>query len=423
MVISDERDVSIWIHSQERKMKIQKLKVKGFRSLKDITWSPGDLNVIIGPNGSGKSNLLRALELISCSANGKLKEFIKREGGFDSILWDGTAKLVDINLTTFPHKLSFSKSSDFPRAKTLDYLLDYKLQFYDNAPEINYYCQELLSAHLRTKKKEKAKPIELIKESIGGSSVFNEFEGKLVDTIGGDFFETILSTLPSILPEYSQLFKYKKELINWRFYHYLRTEPDAPIRQPVITQYDPTIEPDGSNLISVLHTLYTGNRDFENSVDLAMRSAFGDDFDKLVFPPASDQKIQLRIRWKSLKREVSALDISDGTLRFLFLITILANPEPPSLVAIDEPETGLHPTMLSIIADFAVDASKRTQVIITTHSADFLDAFHSVTPTTTVTECVNGKTTLKILPKKKLKSWLKEYSLGEMFRMRQLEDM
>ena len=71
--------------------------------------------------------------------------------------------------------------------------------------------------------------------------------------------------------------------------------------------------------VSVLHTLYTGDRDFKRDINAAMKAAFGDEFDELVFPPASDQKIQLRIRLKSLRREQSAADMSDGTLRFLFL--------------------------------------------------------------------------------------------------------
>ena len=83
----------------------------------------------------------------------------------------------------------------------------------------------------------------------------------------------------------------------------------------------------GQNLISVLHTLYTGDREFKREINAAMKAAFGDDFEELVFPPAADQRIQLRVRWRSLEREQSAADLSDGTLRFLFLLTVLASPE------------------------------------------------------------------------------------------------
>src|SRR5205823_11089187 len=99
---------------------------------------------------------------------------------------------------------------------------------------------------------------------------------------------------------------------------------------------------------SVLHTRYS-SREFQESVDAAMRAAFGDDYDRLVFPPAADGRVQLRLRWKSLKQEQGADQLSDGTLRFLFLLTVLDNPSPPSIIAIDEPETGLHPSMLPVV--------------------------------------------------------------------------
>ena len=72
------------------------------------------------------------------------------------------------------------------------------------------------------------------------------------------------------------------------------------IRQPAVTRLEKRIESDGQNLISVLHTLYTGDRDFKREINAAMKAAFGDDFEELVFPPAADQQIQLRVRWKSL---------------------------------------------------------------------------------------------------------------------------
>ncbi len=183
------------------------------------------------------------------------------------------------------------------------------------------------------------------------------------------------------------------------------------------------MDPDGQNLIPVLHTLYTGDRDFKKDIDLAMHAAFGDDYEELIFPPAADQRIQLRVRWKSLQREQSAADLSDGTLRFLFLLTVLASPSPAPVIAIDEPETGLHPSMLPIIAEHAVDAAERVQVILTTHSPQFLDAFGDTRPTTTVTKWVEGETILKVLDGNALEGWLEKYSLGSLYKSGELEDM
>ncbi len=75
-------------------MKILRLDIKGFRSLKDISWAPGDLNVVIGPNGTGKSNLLRMLELISVSAQARLGKYIQKSGGMEPLVWDGISDSI-----------------------------------------------------------------------------------------------------------------------------------------------------------------------------------------------------------------------------------------------------------------------------------------------------------------------------------------
>ena len=115
--------------------------------------------------------------------------------------------------------------------------------------------------------------------------------------------------------------------------------------------------------------------------------------------------------------------LSDGTIRFLFLMTVLCNPDPPPLIAIDEPETGLHPSMFPIIAEYAAEASKRTQVIFSTHSPQFLDAFSDYNPTTTVTAWKDGETKIKNLDREALQEWLKHYSLGTLFLSGDLEAM
>ena len=114
--------------------------------------------------------------------------------------------------------------------------------------------------------------------------------------------------------------------------------------------------------------------------------------------------------------------IVSTALRFLFLLTVLASPNPAPLIAIDEPETGLHPSMLPIVAEYAVDASERTQVILTTHSPQFLDAFQDVIPVTTVVKWAEGQTVLQNVEGKSLERWLKAYSLGTLFRSGELEN-
>jgi len=195
------------------------------------------------------------------------------------------------------------------------------------------------------------------------------------------------------------------------------------IRIPSVVRTETRLASDGRNLLNFLHTVYQDNREFEREIDAAMQAAFGDDFERINFAGAGDNRIQLRIRWKSLERDVSAADLSDGTLRFLFLIAVLANPSPPPMIVIEEPEIGLHPKMLPIIAEYAVAAAERTQVIFTTHSPDFLSAFRETAPTVTTFQWENGQTILRVLEKEYLDDWLKEYSLGELYRSGELEPM
>jgi predicted ATPase len=216
---------------------------------------------------------------------------------------------------------------------------------------------------------------------------------------------------------------FQKELAGWSVYHDLRVDYLAPVRLPAVVRPERRVSPDGQNLISVMHTLYTGDRKFKQDVNAAMKAAFGEDFEELAFAPAADQKIQLQVRWKSLQREQSATELSDGTLRFLFLLTVLASPTPAPVIAIDEPEVGLHPGMLPIVAEHAADASLRSQVILTTHSPQMLDAFRETVPTTTVTKWVDGETELKTLGGEQLDYWLKEYTLGNLFKSGELEAM
>jgi len=215
---------------------------------------------------------------------------------------------------------------------------------------------------------------------------------------------------------------FRSELASISVYHDIDVDQNASIRQPTVARFEKRVDPDGQNLISVLHTLYTGDREFKRDVDDAMKAAFGEDYEELVFPPAGDQTIQLRLRWRSLKREQSAADLSNGTLRYLFLLTVLASPSPASVVAIDEPETGLHPSMLPIVAEYAVEAARHSQVILTTHSPQVLDAFDGK-PATTVVKWQKGETNLQQSSGADLEYWLKEYSLGALFKSGELEAM
>jgi predicted ATPase len=397
-------------------MKILRLDINGFRSLKDVSWTPGDLNVVIGPNATGKSNLLRILELISVSAQGRLGKYIQNSGGMEPLVWDGSLKGIQFSLKASPLYPYW-----FIERNWLIYQVNMTRLGMTSSYRID---NELLSYFHRDNSGTIEEPFKMLERKELTARVFDEDKKELVapeESLSED--ETLLSLLAGPFALHRDIPPFRSELIRWSIYHDLYFGQDSVIRQATISRHEKRVDPDGKNLIPVLHTLYTGDRDFKKDIDLAMRAAFGNDYDELVFPPAADQRIQLRVRWKSLRREQTAADLSDGTLRFLFLLTVLASPSPAPVIAIDEPETGLHPSMLPIVAEYAVDAAERVQVILTTHSPQFLDAFDDTTPTTTVTKWANGETVLKTLSGEKLDRWLKEYSLGSLYGSGELEDM
>jgi len=386
-------------------MRIHRLEVEGFRSLKKVSWEPGALNVVIGPNGSGKSNLLKCLEVLLHGSKGLLRKHIQVNGGIYHATWNNEPlEILIVVHIEGEHQPDVMKD-----------IASYHVYITSNIKENDYTISS-----------------EFI-ESVSDDGFSRTFPDSRI-WIGG---EHKLVKTQDLISEHEFLLSiakspYQLGFLPFRFQGFfstlsiskiLDTSEQSDIRHSTFAAYEKQLLSDGSNLIQVLHTLYTHDRAFKSDLDAAMSAAFGNDYEELVFAPASDQRIQMRIRWRSLNNPQSALDISDGTLRFLYLLAILANPEPAPLIAIDEPETGLHPSMFPIVAEFAAEASKKSQVIFTTHSDQFLTACGPFAPTVTVASWTDGQTHLKVVDNEQLTDWLKHYSLGALFRSGELEDL
>ena len=349
-------------------MQLQSLRIEGFRSLKSVTWKPGRLNVLIGPNGGGKSNLLRALDLIRVAAKGELRETILRMGGMGPLVWDGIAQRIWLGLEFFSPLSS----------KGMAYQINI-----DRLGGTGGY-------------------------SVGPETLYEEMPRPHIANFSKPGEEALLSALRPRDPG----FEYREALLGWCIYTDLRTDQNAELRRAAVTRSETRVASDGQNLVAVLHTLYTGDRGFEEFLDNAMTAAFPGDYDKLTFTPAEDGRVQMRVRRKHRNKADSTADLSDGTLRFLLLVAILGSPGPAPLIAIDEPETGLHPRMLPIVAELAENAAMKTQVIFSTHSPEFLNAFRDEPPTTTVVTSDGSESELKTLEGESLKRWIDDYSLG-----------
>jgi predicted ATPase len=373
-------------------MYLQSLGISGFTSFQGILWKPERLNMLIGPNGSGKSNLLRALELIRASAAGNLRDFVLSKGGFPRLLWGGSAQQIDFEIETAPDQ----SSSGGP-------LYTFTLKDLPESASFRVVSESLAFEHPPA-------PFRLLDRDPNELTVWESGRPQTrfrSDQLPGA--EAALSMI-SVLWGDAVPLQLQQQLRAWAIYHDLRVDESAEIRRPAVVREERRISPDGRNLTPVLKTLYEG--DFKDAIDNGMAAAFPDDYQALCFRQTEPDRVQLYIRRTHGHREDSTADLSDGTLRFLLLLTILAAPDPPPLIAIDEPESGLHPSMLPIIAEFAAAAATRTQVILSTHSPEMLNAFGDTLPTATIFEWAGDHTELKTTRGEELKKWVEEYSLG-----------
>jgi predicted ATPase len=170
------------------------------------------------------------------------------------------------------------------------------------------------------------------------------------------------------------------------------------------------LEPDGSNLGLVLNRL-RGEPQVKKRLLEALRALYDgiDDFDTLI----EGGTVQVFLHEGRIT--VPATRLSDGTLRYLCLLAILCHPTPPPLVCIEEPELGLHPDVLPTIADLLKEASQRTQLIVTTHSDELVDALTDTPDAVVVAERGESGTTLVRLSADELKPWLEKYRLGQLW--------
>lgn len=359
------------------------------------------LNVLIGPNASGKSNLIEVVELLRSTPTG-FASAIRDGGGVREWLWKG----ISPKTATIDARLARgSKVSD----------LRYHLEFTAAGDRIEVTDEALEQAD---KHKPNAKDVYFFYRFQKGHPVLNvaSDEGKRVerklqrDSLVPDASVLSQRKEPDLYPELAWAatsFSRIQTFREWSFGRY------AAVRQPQpATAPTDVLAPDASNLGLILNQIeHSGQvRKFHE-----LLKRFLPRFER-VSTLTQGGMIQFFLHEDDLKTPVPATRLSDGTIRFLSMCALLLQPNPPPLVCIEEPELGLHPDALSIIADLLVDASQRTQLIVTTHS-DALLSYLSLEPES-VLVCENiGGTQVRRLKADELTSWLDKYRLGEVWRM------
>ncbi|MCI0585378.1 MAG: AAA family ATPase [Planctomycetes bacterium] len=390
-----------------------RVRVAGYRSLREVDLPLGPLTVLIGPNGSGKSNLLDIFALLSEIAGGRLAQGLARRGGIRENLWAGRTERLEIRVR---FALGTAQGS---RADRLDYEL-----VVDAVGVGHAIARETLSSAASAKKNRgPSTPFASFQRGVGAFADpgGNPPAGRDRDAPGAarkwqlDAGESALSIVrdPLSFPT-SERVRSAFESISVHFP--LRVDVGSEVRRAQFVRAETKVAPGGENLVSVLSHLHS-RRDFRKAHDEirdALAHAFPEFEDFSCPPEGGDGKVVLRWKERDIDRDLSALQVADGMLRFLLLATILCDPKPPLLICVDEPEVGLHPSLLLQVAELLRRASSRTQVLAATHAPALVDALHP--EEVVVVEKEGGGTGCRRLDSAKLKNWLREFSLGSLWQ-------
>ncbi|MFH1446485.1 MAG: AAA family ATPase [Chloroflexota bacterium] len=374
--------------------KINHIKIGGFRRLKDIDLPVRPFMVLIGANGVGKTSVLDACSLLSASAAGGLNSKLSEFGGVANILTREKAESVSLFV-----------DMDVPGYHPIEY--DLRLTPKGVGYAISY---EVLS-QVRDGFTGAFKHIE----SQDGDIRYYEIEEprRLVrPNWEHNPFETSLFQVPKMFREPEEL---RRILGSVTQYHALNVGPRAPVKLP--QQMKPADLPgaDGEDLIPFLYYLREGNHDRYEAVEDTLRAAFPS-FESLSFPPVAAGMLTMTWNDKNFKKPFFMQELSEGTLRFIWLVSLLQSPGLSTVTMIDEPEVSLHPELLSLLADLMREAAKRTQLIVATHSDRFI-RFLEPKEVVVMDSDDDGDATTTWGDSLDLDEWLKDYSLDEVWRM------
>jgi predicted ATPase len=326
------------------------------------------LNVIIGQNASGKSNFIDVIKLLRSLPQDKgLINLISKSGGINEWIWKGV------------------KTNDFLEIEVqiswLFQLTTYKIRIVEALQRLGIESEQII---------EKGHTVNRNRTTKAEDSILSVNE----TNYRGASYSTV-----------------RAAFLNLAIYSDLQITRKSEIRSPKPSDaLNDFLAEDGSNLALILDNLnYRGKKP---EIMRNLQKFYPQFTDYLTTTQGGT--IQLHLR-EGDYNPISAYRLSDGTLRYLCLLAILCHPEPPPLICIEEPETGLHPDILPTIAELMKEASQRTQLIVTTHSDILVSAFSDMPEAVLVCEKDEDGTHFKRLEAEKLKAWLDEYSLGDLW--------
>ncbi len=361
---------------------ISKLTIKGYKSIRNLEdFELRNLNILIGPNGAGKSNFVSFFELIRAVADSQMQVYIGENGGANFLLHFGVQKTQEL-------KVSF----EFNEGVNWEFIL------YLTKTNDLIFREESIKCDGSFCSREDARYNG--DGNSNGKSIIDDFLFSVNQQTKGSLGKTIKCIRVAI--------------VNWGIYHFHNTGDFAEVKFPWSKRDYEYLRPDARNLSAFLLRLKKKHHHEYNFIRETIRLAapFFDDF----WLREEDDKDDILLEWRQKGSDYPfhPSQISDGTLRFICLATALLQPNPPSTILLDEPELGLHPYALTLLAGLIQKASKQTQVIVSTQSAALIDHFEP--EDIVVVERQKGESTFNRLNKADLKVWLDDYSLGELWQ-------
>ncbi|MBI3492247.1 MAG: AAA family ATPase [Acidobacteria bacterium] len=348
------------------------LTIKNFKSIRDQQLSLGRLNVFIGGNGSGKSNLISVFHFLSRIATRQLQTFTGIAGGADRILH-------------FGRRVSRS--------------LAIKLMFAEGA-HANGYAIELVPTD---------EDRFIFEQETVEYQDKRRYDRPYRDLIGSGHAEAKLSTSENKIAKYVRV-----DLQTYRIYHFHDTSAEARVKQTASVDDNKILHPDAANLAAFLYRLKKTDPNCFTLIESTVRqiAPFFDRFD-LEPDRLNTRSIKLEWREKGSDAVFTAQALSDGTLRFICLATLFLQPSPPPVILIDEPELGLHPAGVTVVASLLQSAATKTQVLAATQSVTLVN---QLTPEDVwVVDRIEGASVFRHLKAENWSAWLDDYALGELW--------
>jgi predicted ATPase len=347
--------------------RLKSITINGYKSIKTLRLELGQMNVLIGSNGAGKTNFISAFNLLRHLIEQRLQFIVRKKGGGNKILYYGSQTTDELYI-----QLDFDTNN-------------YKVV-------LNNSENDSLFIH---------------KEDIGFWN--KSYPQQLWENIASDELESKISISKGAIAEYTF-----DALKTWRVYHFHDTSENALVKKYARINDNEFLREDAANLAPFLYRLKIESpkhyQRIVNNIQLIV--PMFRDFN-LRPNPLNPEMILLEWQDKNSDYSFTAGDLSDGSLRFICIVTMLLQPNRPDLILLDEPELGLHPMAIKILAGLLKKVANFSQIIISTQSEKLVSEFEA--QDIIVVEHNGENSTFNRLENERLVSWLNDYSLGELW--------